>query len=364
MPKSKKPKCTERDVEEIVRRAIEEGKPVRSKEELVDMLKKHCRYEVESSAYRLVKKLEERGFLRYVRGYGYIFTSAGREHDELVLRTCALLLDIVKPTMKSIHEILKEGFSRYYGEELPGVVVLQLMERVLEHVITSEDGWDERIEGVARIIENLGQLEEQLNTLQRRRRELTIANGNRCKKDFLEEVTKVLEIQGESRSMQESYCRTLLDSIIPDIVRRGDIKEACYEWARAGALAEEARPHIKRFCDKIEILGKEAPITSIIIEIERKMYKLSLDRGRMEEDVKRWYEKLIDSIEAFYVNSRIMTSGNLNGWCEICRRGFANEKLKIVVKGFIKMVVLEKLKLIADLKRIDELWRIRPPSYY
>jgi hypothetical protein len=361
MPKIK---CTERDVEKIVRRAIEEGRPVRSKEELVDMLKKHCEYEAESSAYRLVKKLEERGFLRYVRGYGYIFTSAGREHDELILRTCALLLDVVKPTMKPVHEILKEGFSRYYGEELPGVVVLQLMERVLEHVITSEDGWDERIEGVARIVEKLGQLEEQLNTLQRRRRELTIANGNRCKKDFLEEVTKVLEIQGESRSMQESYCRTLLDSIIPDIVRRGDIKEACYEWARAGALAEEARPHIKRFCDKIEILSKEAPITSTIVEIERKMYELSLDRGRMEEDVRKWYEELIDSIEAFYVNSRIMTSGNLNGWCEMCRRGFANEKLKIVVKGFIKMIVLEKLKLIADLKRIDELWRIRPPSYY
>jgi DNA-binding transcriptional regulator YhcF (GntR family) len=360
MPKIK---CTERDVEEIVRRAIEEGKPVRSKEELVDMLKKHCRYEVESSAYRLVKKLEERGFLRYVRGYGYIITSAGREHDELILRTCALLLDMVKPTMKSIHEILKEGFSRYYGEELPGVVVLQLMERVLEHVITSEDKWDEKIEGVARIIENLGQLEEQLNTLQRKRRELTIANGNRCKTDFLEEVTKVLEIQYEERSKQEMYCRALPD-IIPGIVKKGDIKEACYEMVKGGALAEEARPIIKRFCDKIEILSKEAPITSTIVEIERKMYELSLDKGRMEEDVRRWYEELLDSIEAFYVNSRIMTSGNLNGWCEMCRRDFANEKLKIVVKGFIKMIVLEKLKLIADLKRIDELWRIRPPSYY
>jgi DNA-binding transcriptional regulator YhcF (GntR family) len=362
MPKIK---CTERDVEKIVRRAIEEGKPVRSKEELVDMLKKHCRYEVESSAYRLVKKLEERGFLRYVRGYGYIITSAGREHDELILRTCALLLDVVKPTMKPVHEILKEGFSRYYGEELPGVVVLQLVERVLEHVITSEDGWDKRIEGVAGIIENLGKLEEQLNLLQRERRELTIANGNRCKTDFLEEVAKVLEIQEESRSMQEAYCRTLLDSIIPDIVKkRGDIKEACYEWARAGALAEEARPIIKRFCDKIEILSKEAPITSTIVEIERRMYELSLEKERMEADARKWYEKLIDSIEAFYVNSRIWTPGILNGWCEMCRRGFANEKLKIVVKGFIKMIVLEKLKLIADLKRIDELWRVRPPSYY
>jgi DNA-binding transcriptional regulator YhcF (GntR family) len=361
MPKIK---CTERDVEEIVRRAIEEGKPVRSKEELVDMLKKHCRYEVESSAYRLVKKLEERGFLRYVRGYGYIITSAGREHDELILRTCALLLDMVKPTMKSIHEILKEGFSRYYGEELPGVVVLQLMERVLEHVITSEDKWDEKIEGVARIIENLGQLEEQLNTLQRKRRELTIANGNRCKTDFLEEVTKVLEIQYEERSKQEMYCRALPD-IIPGIVKKGDIKEACYEMVKGGALAEEARPIIKRFCDKIEILSKEAPITSTIVEIERKMYELSLDKGRMEEDVRRWYEELLDSIEAFYVNSRIMTSGNLNGWCEMCRRDFANEKLKIVVKGFIKMIVLEKLKLIDDLKRIDELWRrMKGPIYY
>jgi hypothetical protein len=360
MPKIK---CTERDVEKIVRRAIEEGKPVKSKEELVDMLVKHCGYEAESSAYRLVKKLEERGFLRYVRGYGYIFTSAGREHDELIMRTCALLLDMVKPTMKPIHEILKEGFSRYYGEELPGVVVLQLMERVLEHVITSEDGWDERIEGVARTIENLGKLEEQLNLLQRKRRELTIANGNRCKTDFLEEVTKILEIQEERRSTQEMYCRDL-PNIISGIVKRNDIKEACYEWARAGALAEEARPIIKRFCDKIEILSKEAPITSTIIEIERKMYELSLEKERMEADVRKWYEELLNSIEAFYVNSRIWTPGNLSGWCEMCRRGFANEKLKIVVKGFIKMIVLEKLKLVADLKRIDELWRIRPPSYY
>jgi len=360
MPKFK---CTERDVEEIVRRAIEEGKPVRSKEELVGMLVEHCGYDVESSAYRLVKKLEEKGFLRYVRGYGYIFTSAGREHDELILRTCALLLDVVKPTMKLVHEILKEGFSRYYGEELPGVVVLQLMERVLEHVITSEDKWGERIEGVARIVEKLEQLEEQLNTLQRRRRELTIANGNRCKTDFLEEVTRVLEIQYEERSKQEMYCRALPD-IIPGIVKKGDIKEACYEMVKGGALAEEARPIIKRFCDKIEILSKEAPITSTIVEIERRMYELSLDKGRMEEDVRRWYEELLNSIEAFYVNSRIMTSGNLNGWCEMCRGGFANEKLKIVVKGFIKMIVLEKLKLIADLKRVDELWRIRSPSYY
>jgi DNA-binding transcriptional regulator YhcF (GntR family) len=155
MPKLK---CTEEDVREVVKNAIKEGKPLRSRKELVESLVKRCNYDNVTSAYSRVKKLEERGLLRYVKGYGYVL--AEKAHDRLILRTCALLLDLAGH-VKSFSEILREGVSKYYDEEMPGITILQLMEKTLEHVITGSENLSKEVKEMAPLIEGYEKKESQ-----------------------------------------------------------------------------------------------------------------------------------------------------------------------------------------------------------
>jgi hypothetical protein len=328
MPKFK---CTERDVEEIVRRAIEEGKPVRSKEELVDMLVEHCGYEVKSSAYRLVKKLEERGFLRYVRGYGYTITSAGREHDELILRTCALILDILEPGVKQPGDILR--FERYYGEEVPWVAVVEFMERTLEHVITSMDGWDEEVKRVVGLYEELEQLKEQEALILREREELIKSR----EAEYMGEVERILDLK--QRQDREYHARALPDVLISHIVGGGDLREACYN--RVKELSMEWRSIYEHFCDKIEILGREAPVTYAVLQIERRRYEVKLKIEEVRRRIERWYDRLVERMKTFYINSKL--SNTINGWCEDCR-GSVEAGLKTTARNFVKERVEESLK--------------------
>jgi Fe2+ or Zn2+ uptake regulation protein len=155
MPKLK---CTEEDVSEVVKNAIKEGKPLRSRKEIVESLVKRCNYVNVNSAYVRVKKLEERGLLRYVKGYGYV--PVEKAHDRLILRTCELLLDLAG-IAKSFSEILREGASKYYDEEMPGMAILQMMEKTLEHVITGSENLSKEVKEMALLIEGYEKKEAQ-----------------------------------------------------------------------------------------------------------------------------------------------------------------------------------------------------------
>ena len=130
-------KCREDDAwDALVDAVLRDRKAFKTRKELVDFFMRLCGYDNEASAYRLVKKFESRGSLRHVPGLGFVLQ--GEKHMRVIARTCALLLDLIKP-LKPVHEILREGFAKYYGEEMPGTIVLYFMKRVLEHVITSDE---------------------------------------------------------------------------------------------------------------------------------------------------------------------------------------------------------------------------------
>jgi hypothetical protein len=59
MPKYK---CFEDDAIKIIEKAVREGRTFRSRRELVEMLKEHCKYKHEASAYRLIKNLRQEVF--------------------------------------------------------------------------------------------------------------------------------------------------------------------------------------------------------------------------------------------------------------------------------------------------------------
>jgi hypothetical protein len=331
-------KCFEDDAIKIIEKAIREGRTFRSRRELVDMLKEHCKYKHKASAYRLIKKLEAKGLLRYVLGYGYVF--ADREHDNIIMSTCALLLDLVRP-VKPVNEILREGFSRYYGEEMPGAVVLHLMERALEHVITSDERLIEEVKKSAPMFEDLEDLREKEEILLKKYGDLIGEKGVAYNIDLIKEIERILELKPPADLI--FYANILLDKdhgLITDIVKNDDVKNACYKEILR--YPEDLRQNIMRFCDKIDILEKDAPIISSIIRIMRERYEINLRVREVEEKIERLYDKVMNFMETFYLNTRM--SGILTGWCEICRKGSVDNELKKFVKNFIKSKIEELLR--------------------
>jgi len=341
MPKYK---CLEDDAVEIIEKAIREGRIFRSRRELVELLVEYCKSKhkngtySEFSAYRLIKKLERKGLLRHVLGYGYVI--ADRGHESLITNTCALLLDLVRP-IKPVNEILREGFSRYYGEEMPGVIVLHLMERALEHVITSDERLLEEVKKSAPMFEDLKDLREKEEALLKKYGDLIRTKGVAYNIDLIKEIERVLELKSPADTIY--YANILLDKdhgLITDIVKNDDVKNACYE--NILRYPEDLRQNIVRFCDKIDILEKDAPIIFSIIRIMRERYEINLKVREVEEKIERLYDKVINFMETFYLNTRM--SGILTGWCEICRKGSVDNELKKFVKNFIKSKIEELLR--------------------
>jgi hypothetical protein len=326
MPRSN---CTEETVREVVERALREGRPIRSKKELVDILIRRCGYEdkTKSSAYRLLKKAEERGFLRFIPNYGYAL--GGSEHDSLIMRTCALILDTLEPGAKRPAYVLR--FERYYGEEVPWVAIVEFMERTLEHVITSMDGWSEEVRRVVGLYEELEQLKEQKALILGEREELIKSR----KAEYMGEVERILELKSPESSTD--YAELLSEVLIPRVVRSEDQKKACYN--RIEDLSISYRPILKRFCDKIEVLSSEAPVIYAIMQIERRYVEVELKIEEVWERIERWYDRLVERLKTFYINSKL--SNTISGWCEDCR-GSVEAELKTIAKNFVKERV-EKL---------------------
>lgn len=335
MPRSN---CTEETVREVVERALREGRPIRSKKELVDILIRRCGYEdkTKSSAYRLLKKAEERGFLRFIPNYGYVL--GGGEHDSLIMRTCALILDTLEPGAKHPGNILR--FERYYGEEVPWVAIVEFMERTLEHVITSTDGWSEEVRRVVGLYEELEQLREQKALILREREELIKSR----KAEYMGEVERILELKSPESS--KPYAELLSKVLIPHVVRSEDQKKACYN--RIEELIKEFieelpisyRPILKRFCDKIEVLSSEAPVIYAIMQIERRYEEVELKIEEVMGRIERWYDRLVERLKTFYINSKL--SNTISGWCEDCR-GSVEAELKTIAKNFVKERVEKSL---------------------
>jgi hypothetical protein len=334
-------KCFEDDAIKIIEKAIREGRTFRSRRELVELLVEYCksRHEsgtyTESSAYRLIKKLETKGLLRHVLGYGYVL--ADREHDNIIMSTCALLLDLLRP-VKPVNEILREGFSRYYGEEMPGAVVLHLMERALEHIITSDERLIEEVKKAMPILEDLEDLREKEDTLLNKYWDLIKERGDEYKISFIKEIERILELKPPAEPVL--YTKILLDRLIPNIVKNDNIKDSCYR--EIDKYQGDMRQNLMRFCDKIDILEKEAPTISSIMHIVRERYEINMKAKKLEEKIERLYDKIINSMETFYLNTKM--SGILTGWCEICRKGSVDNELKKFVKNFIKSKIEELLR--------------------
>jgi hypothetical protein len=323
-------KCVEDDVIEVVEKAVREGRTFKSRKDLVKKLMEHCNYEHEASAYRLIKKLEEKGLLRHVSGYGYVLVDRG--HENIIMRTCALLLDLVRP-VKPVNEILREGFARYYGEEIPGAVVLQLMERVLEHVITSSERLIEEVRKAVPILEDLEELVEKEDALLNKYWSLIKEKDEHYNTNLIKEIENVLELKPPADPAL--YANILLDRVIPSIVKNNDIKDSCYR--EVTKYSDDVRQNIIKFCDKVELLNRDAPIISSIIHIIRERHEINMKVRKLRENIERLYDKVVNSMEDFYLNAKI--SGRLTGWCEICRKGSVNDELKVFVKSFIKSKV-------------------------
>jgi hypothetical protein len=330
-------KCTEEDVIEVVVRAVEEGRPVKSRRELVEKLMEHCGYSSPSNAYRLIKILEGRGILMYIVGYGYIISNP--EHDDLIMRTYELLLDILVSRAKPVSTILSsEGFTRYYGRELSEAHMLDLMVMALEHAITASPEWVAKIGMVVDSVRELRELRDQRDMVEMEINSVIYMDSERerlIREDFADEVTKLLNVD-ETRKYEVA---SILSAYRELIARNG-----CYKVAESSSY-----PFLRTLCkwmDDMEAFEREAPRVYMLFKLTERMVQLEdrikeLERkiwgpnNELERDLVNWIRK-------FSLESRL--AGHLKGWCESCGKSSTGGELKPFIEEFIERKVIEFLR--------------------
>ena len=330
-------KCTEEDVIDVVVRAVEEGRPVKSRRELVERLMEHCGYSSPSNAYRLIKILEGRGVLRYIVGYGYIVSNP--EHDDLIMRTYELLLDILVSRAKPVSTILSsEGFTRYYGRELSEAHMLDLMVMALEHAITASPEWVARIGMVVDSVRELRELRDQRDMVEMEIKGVIYEDSERerlIREDFADEVAKLLNVD-ETRKYEVA---SILSAYRELIMRSG-----CYKVAESSSY-----PFLRTLCkwmEDTEAFEREAPSVYKLFKLTERMVLLEdrikeLERkiwgpnNELERDLVSWIRK-------FSLESRL--AGYLKGWCEICGKSSTGGELKPFIEEFIERKVIEFLR--------------------
>jgi DNA-binding transcriptional regulator YhcF (GntR family) len=328
-------KCTEEDVIEVVVRAVEEGRPIKSRRELVERLMEHCNYSSPSNAYRLIKILEGRGALRYITGYGYIVSNP--EHDDLIMRTYELLLDILVSRAKPVSTILSsEGFTRYYGRELSEAHVLDLMVMALEHAITASPEWVARVGMVVDSVRELRELRGQRDMVEMEINRIIYAEREGLiREDFADEVRKLLNVD-ETRKYEVA---SVLNAYRELIVRNG-----CYKVAESSSY-----PYLRTLCkwmEGMDAFEREAPRVHKLFKLTERMVQLEdrikeLERkiwgpnNELERDLVNWIRK-------FSLESRL--AGYLKGWCESCGKSSTGGELKPFIEEFIERKVIEFLR--------------------
>jgi hypothetical protein len=326
-----KPKCTEDKIIWFIVERVERGKPVKSVDELAKEVMKLCEIS-EAHAYRLIKALMDKGSIAFIPGYGLIVVN--RRHLDLILATYELILDAVRS-----YGILDEPPSSYYGVKLSKETLHTLMSLALMHAITSMVGWRDEVGRVAEIVRELSGVEEKLALIKREPHELVREETGMFKKEFVEELKRVLDIKPPQDPVV--IANKVLDRLLPSIANSVDIKGACYGLV----LGEKAwwSEFFKTLCDKMDVLEKEAPILHARLRKEFEMAPLESEARRLEREIEEWYKNLEEQIKKLALELR--TYGGLQSRCWLCVKGFRDEELELVIEDFIKRRKLTEIRV-------------------
>jgi hypothetical protein len=315
-------KCREEDVVEIVRSAVAGGKAM-SKKELVDELVKRCGYTNESSAYRLIQRLEKEGVLKYLPGHGYIVPSEALSgHDKQIMRTLALILDMVH-TRDFRAESLEKLMDKRYGEKMPFPVARRLMAEAILHVATRSGDLAEELKKASGLLDRYDKLFKEWAYQNTMKAWVSMDMPEYNKESYVRAVKAVLGLE-EGVDANRYYDAVM--KLIKHVAEKG--REACYEEVeRFGKDAEILR----RFCDMAH-LDLPTPLeyrlmweehTSKIAGIERELGEVATHLGRI-------YRRLVNAAISFYIDADAM--GRPSGWCRLCGGRVDDELVKSIEK--------------------------------
>ena len=334
-------KCREKDVLEVLRRSLREGRTI-TKDELVKELVRRCGYRSVSGAYKLVNKLEQKEVLKYVPGHGYRYNEyyIGEGHGKIIMRTLAALLDMVGAHGFSF-EALRKSLGEKYGYDISKHVVERLAVEALLHVITSMEDLAGELEEVTELVERFEKLLKQWDDLQSRLEDLGVMNKGEKHymfSDVMKQIAYVLELkQGEDARQYYEPVKKLIDRIAGE----SNIEEACYREVERF----KEREILRRLCEKIDRLDIVAPTLSTMLrraEIASKVRELKGELEKAAEALNKFYEKMVDAITTYQIE--VMTTGSLAGRCRICG-GRSDEKLLSLASSLKKWLEwLEKRK--------------------
>jgi hypothetical protein len=332
-----KPKCLEDKIIWFIVERVEEGKSIKSADELAKEVMKLCRIS-EAHAYRLIRALMDKGSIAFIPGYGFIVVN--RRHLDLILATYELILDAVRSG------VLDEPPSGYYGVKLSKETLHTLMSLALMHAITSMIGWRDEVGKVAEIVRELRGVEEKLALIEKEAYELVKKETGVFKEEFIEEFRRVLNIEPPHNPVTIA---NILDTLLPSIANSVDVKGACYGLVLGEKALLPEYFFLKTFCDKMDVLEKEAPILHARLRKEVERAQLKSEARRLEREIEEWYKNLEERIKKLALELR--TYGGLQGRCWLCVKGFRDEELEFVVEDFIKRRKLMEIR-VAEVKEV------------
>jgi hypothetical protein len=334
-------KCRGEDVVEIVRSAVAGGKAM-SKKELVDELVRRCGYRDESGAYRLIKRLEKEGVLKYLPGHGYIVHSEALSgHDKQIMRTLALILDMAH-ARDFRAESLEKLMDKRYGEEMPIPAVKRLMAEAILHVVTRSGDLAEELKKIAGLLDRYDKLFKEWAYRNTMRARISMDMPEYNKESYVRAVKAILGL-GEEADANRYYDAVM--KLIKHVAEKG--REACYEEVeRFGEDAEILR----RFCDMANLDLLPTPLayrlmweehTSKIAGIERELGEVATHLGRI-------YRRLVNAAISFYIDAD--ATGRLSGWCRLCGGRVDDELVQSIEKmiGWLGKRAPEELSILLN----------------
>ncbi|MDT7888230.1 MAG: hypothetical protein RQ885_04555 [Desulfurococcales archaeon] len=319
-------KCKGEDVVEIVRSAVAGGKAI-SKKELVDELVRRCGYRDESGAYRLIKRLEEKGVLKYLPGHGYIVPSEALSgHDKQIMRTLALILDMAH-ARDFRAESLEKLMDKRYVEKMPIPVARRLMAEAILHIATRSGDLAEELKKASGLLDRYDKLFKEWAYRNTMRARISMEMSRYNKESYVRAVKAVLGLGEEADANR--YYDAVMD-LIRRIVGESNMREACY--GEADRFGEDAKI-LRRFCDNaayLDLLPTPLAYRLMWEEHTSKIAGIEKELGEVATLLGRIYRRLVNAAISFYIDAD--ATGRLSGWCRLCGGRVDDELVQSIEK--------------------------------
>ena len=253
-----------------------------SERELAEFIKEVCEYEDLSQPYRIIKALEDGGYITKVIPYGYVPVLGG-DHVDMIRRTCSLILDLIRGNI-----VAPKENERYYGRRVSEAEVETLIEYAAEHLLTAVPEARDLIKRF------LDVLEELTNTYLQ------------CYLLYLEYYDAGASLMKQLLPTSDETLKEIRDEVLEGVEELKKILQKLPIWS----LINQVTELLKEYAHNMPDNEPERKIIERLKDLEKR-------RKELEREAMEMTNKLVELIREFSLG---MSTTKLPGVCELCRK--------------------------------------------